>query len=145
MFAYCFNNPVNMSDNTGYWSIPIKPTAEDIEDFFETVEVFLLGAVISLASSHDLNRRPNRGDPGSVFTAPNGDKRGYGADGLPEWDYDHDDHGEKDKPRDKNGGHYHDWDWTKEKPRGDAYAMSGIGIVSGILLVLEYLIVYSVY
>lgn len=95
MFAYCNNNPINVSDNTGHWPAPIKLNAEDIEELFETVEGFLLGAVIRFASSHDLNRRPNRGDPGSVFTAPNGDKRGFGADGLPEWDYDHDDHGEK--------------------------------------------------
>ena len=145
MFAYCFNNPVNMVDSTGNWPILIKLDPNDIEDFFETVQELILGISISFATDHELNRRPFRGEPGSVFVAPNGDKRGYGADGLPEWDYDHDDHGEKNKPRDENGGHFHDWDHTKEDPRGDAYAISGIGIIGGIILFLESLLMYSVY
>lgn len=40
--------------------------------------------ITSNASSHDANRRPYTGEPGSTYTAPNGDSRTYGPDGTPE-------------------------------------------------------------
>ena len=84
------------------------------------------------ASSHDANRRSNTGEPGSTYTAPNGDSRTYGADGKPEHDYDHNDHGRLDKHlHDSKGGHHHDW---KNGVRGSAYTFSW-GTVAGAALV----------
>ena len=63
---------------------------------------------------------------------PNGDSRTYGADGKPEHDYDHNDHGRPDKhPHDSKGGHHHDW---KNGVRGSAYTFSW-GTVAGAALV----------
>ena len=122
MLAYCLNNPVNASDLSGYWPISTKYPSEKIEDFLETIGEFLLGALISFTSAHDLNRRPYFGEPGSTYTAPNGDRRTYGPDGKPEHDYDHDDHGFPDKhPHDPDGGHNHDW---KNGKRGPAYCIN---------------------
>lgn len=84
------------------------------------------------ASSHDDNRRPYTGKPGSTYTAPNGDSRTYGPDGTPEHDYDHDDHGRPDKhPHDSNGGHNHDWE---NGVRGPAYSI-GWEPIAGAALV----------
>ena len=81
---------------------------------------------------HDQNHRPYKGEPGSTFTAPNGDTRTYGPDGKPQHDYDHDDHGAPSKhPHDSNGGHHHDWTGGK---RGAPYA-ADLKPVAGVALV----------
>ena len=125
LFAYCFNNPINMSDPTGSWPKWIETTAiwlnnnilQPVNDcFFSSKQKNDINS-----SSHDANRRPYTGEPGSTYTAPNGDSRTYGPDGTPAHDYDHDDHGNPDKhPHDQNGGHNHDWE---NGVRGPAYSI----------------------
>lgn len=89
---------------------------------------------IVLSSSHDANRRPYNGKPGSKYQAPNGDSRTYGPDSTPEQDYDHDDHGNpKNHPHDKNGGHYHDWENGK---RGPAHLIKWEPVVGAALVVI---------
>ena len=142
LFAYCHNNPVNMSDSTGHWPKWIKNVASAVSSAVKKAVNTVVKAVKSVASSisnaftlskSTPNRRPNNGDPGSTYTAPNGDKRTYGPDGNPEHDWDHDDHGRPDKhPHDGDGGHNHDWENGK---RGPAYAdvikpIVGIAIVA---------------
>ena len=127
LFTYCFNNYVNLVDSTGHWP----------QDIYSSIKkaVTIAKIIATAQSSHDKNRRPNKGKPGSTFEAPNGDKRTYGPDSRPARDYDHDDHGQPEKhPHDENGGHYHDWDWSKSPPRGDAYAIN-LEVVAGIGLV----------
>ena len=125
MFAYCMNNPSNMSDPTGSYPDWIETVVnwvidniiQPIEDFFTSIKQ----NNASNMDSHDANRRPYTGEPGSTYTAPNGDSRTYGPDGTPKRDYDHDDHGRPDKhPHDSNGGHNHDWD---DGVRGPAYSI----------------------
>lgn len=110
LFVYCANNPVNMSDSSGNWPQWIKDAAnwvnnniiQPIKNFFSPPKkTNVVGS-----SSHDVNRRPYTGEPGSTYEAPNGDKRTYGPDGRPKHDYDHNDHGRPDKhPHDSTGGH----------------------------------------
>lgn len=77
------------------------------------------------SESHDANRRPNTGEPGSTWEAPNGDWRTFGPNKKPLLDYDHNDHDRPDiHPHDENGRHYHDWDWTKDPPRQPPHAFS---------------------
>ena len=151
LFAYCENNPVNMSDSSGNWPKILTTIAAAIKNTVAKIvtavkSVFSTSRNVAKASSHDSNRRPNKGVPGTTYRAPNGDTRTYGPDGKPQRDYDHDDHGQPDKhPHDENGGHSHDWDWkNKQHPRGPAYAKSldvlvGVGVVSicaiGIVIV----------
>ena len=125
MFAYCMNNPVNMSDPSGNWPKWIETATnwvnnniiQPVKNFFSSPKQ----SNVVNASSHDANRRPYNGEPGSTYTAPNGDSRTYGPDGTPEHDYDHDDHGRPDKhPHDPNGGHNHDWE---NGVRGPAYSV----------------------
>ena len=125
LFAYCTNNPINMSDPSGNWPKWLKAAANWVNNnIVKPIKKILSsskqGNVVT-ASSHDANRRPYRGKPGSTYKAPNGDSRTYGPDGTPEHDYDHDDHGRPDKhPHDSNGGHNHDW---KNGVRGPAYSI----------------------
>ena len=137
LFAYCGNNPVNMSDPDGNWPKWIETAANWVNNkIIQPVKrVFssLKQRNIVNSSSHNTNRRPYTGEPGSTYTAPNGDWRRYGPDGKPEQDYDHDDHGFPDKhPHDENGGHYHDWSNGKH---GDAYAISLEKMFGGIIVV----------
>ena len=136
LFAYCFNNPVNMSDSSGHWPKWIKEAASWVNNnIIQPVKNFFSSSKqnnVVNASSHDANRRPYTGEPGSTYTAPNGDSRTYGPDGNPEHDYDHDDHGRPDKhPHDSNGGHNHDW---KNGVRGPAYSI-GLEPIAGVALV----------
>ena len=88
-------------------------------------------------SSHDANRRPNPGKPGSTWRAPNGDTRTYGPNGERAHDYDHDDHGQPDKhPHDANGGHNHDWvDGVRGKPYASNWdTIAGVGLVTVCVL-----------
>ena len=136
MFAYCMNNPVNMSDPTGSWPKWIETAASWVNNnIIQPAKNFFSSSKQSNvvnASSHDANRRPYTGEPGSTYTAPNGDSRTYGPDGTPEHDYDHDDHGRPDKhPHDPNGGHNHDWE---NGVRGPAYSI-GWEPIAGAALV----------
>lgn len=144
LFAYCCNNPVNTSDATGHWPQWIKNAANAISNAVRKAANTVVNAIKSVASSISnafnlsksaSNRRPNSGDPGSTYTAPNGDTRTYGPDGDPAHDWDHDDHGQPDNhPHDSNGGHNHDWDWSKTPPRGPAYA-DATELIMGIAIV----------
>ena len=136
LFAYCFNNPVNMSDSSGHWPQWIKNAVSWVNNnIIQPVKNFFSSSKQSNvvnASSHDANRRPYTGEPGSTYTAPNGDSRTYGPDGTPKHDYDHDDHGRPDKhPHDSNGGHNHDWE---NGDRGPAYSI-GWEPIAGVALV----------
>ena len=136
LFAYCYNNPVNMSDSSGHWPQWIKDAAKWVNNnIIQPVKNLFSSSKqsnVTNASSHDANRRPYYGEPGSTYTAPNGDWRTYGPDGTPEHDYDHDDHGNPDKhPHDSNGGHHHDW---KNGVRGPAYS-SMLEPIAGVALV----------
>ena len=113
MFAYCLNNPINMSDLTGNWPEWIKEIVGVAKQAVKALEQFAKSFVKNdyYFSNTTPNRRPNTGKPGSTYTAPNGDKRTYGPDGKPTRDWDHDDHGAPNKhPHDSNGGHTHDWE-----------------------------------
>ena len=136
MFAYCMNNPVNRTDPTGHWPEWLKKVVswvnnniiQPVKKSFSTSEP----SSVASTSSHNANRRPYTGEPGSTYTAPNGDSRTYGEDGYPVHDYDHDDHERPDKhPHDSNGGHNHDW---KDGVRGPAYSV-GWEPVAGAALV----------
>ena len=136
LFAYCFNNPVNMDDQAGNWPQWIKDAAnwvnnniiQPVKNCFSSLKQ----SNVVNESSRDANRRPYTGEPGSTYTAPNGDSRTYGPDGTPEHDYDHDDHGRPDKhPHDPNGGHNHDWE---NGVRGPAYSI-GWEPIAGVALV----------
>ncbi len=137
MYAYCTNNPVNMIDTTGCWPKWMEDTTNWIDNkIVNLTRLFFSESEQSdedSPSSHDNNRRPYKGKPGSTYTAPNGDTRTYGQDGTPEHDYDHDDHGRPDKhPHDPNGGHNHDWE---NGVRGPAYSVSWES-VAGVALVV---------
>ena len=143
IYAYCNNNPVMASDHSGYFSdydvygSHRNPGGGYQYGFSE--EDYITNGVVTIQTDINLNwknnggieppiqlatpnRRPNTGEPGSTYKAPNGDERTYGSDGMPQHDYDHDDHGQPDShPHDENGGHNHDWDWSKTPPRGQPY------------------------
>ena len=118
-----------MSDFAGNWPEWI----EELVDWVNNNIIQPIKNFFSSENSHDANRRPNTGEPGSTYTAPNGDSRTYGPDGNPAHDYDHDDHGRPDKhPHDPNGGHNHDWD---NGVRGPAYS-SGWSPIAGVGLII---------
>ena len=131
MFAYCNNSPSNASDNSGYRAV--YDDRYTLGTYYEDKKTHQRWNAAVNASSHDANRRPYTGKPGSTYRAPNGDTRTYGPDGIPEHDYDHDDHGRPDKhPHDSNGGHNHDW---KNGDRGPAYSVrwepiAGVALVT---------------
>ena len=136
LYSYCFNNPVVYVDPDG--TCPYNGTAADfrnLEAGRPPMNCTCVGGNVKdiiQASSHDVNRRPYTGKPGSTYKAPNGDSRTYGPDGTPEHDYDHDDHGRPDKhPHDSNGGHNHDW---KNGVRGPSYSI-GLEPIAGVALV----------
>ena len=140
LFAYCSNNPPNMADLSGHWpqwieniaspvTNAVRKVISSVVNTVRKVTSLVVNAIKSVmpktASSGTPNRRPNTGEPGSTYRAPNGDTRTYGPDGRPSHDYDHDDHGQPNKhPHDENGGHHHDWDWSNFPPRGNAYIIS---------------------
>ena len=72
-----------MSDHDGNWPKWIEDTANWVKDNIvqpiRKVFCALKQSNVPKASSHDANRRPNTGEPGSTYTAPNGDSRTYGA------------------------------------------------------------------
>ena len=140
LFAYCSNDPLHYTDPSGHGFFYLDGRlCYGIEGEYGAFldgsgESFYYdhGEYIVLSSSHDANRRPNTGEPGSTYRAPNGDERTYGPDRRPQHDYDHDDHGFPDKhPHDANGGHNHDW---INGVRGPAYNIGWEQVV-GIALV----------
>lgn len=118
-----------MIDSSGHWPQWIENIASSIINTVRQAVTAVVNTVKSVVSNvfsaETSNRRPNTGEPGSTYKAPNGDTRTYGPDRRPQHDYDHGDHGQPDKhPHDENGGHHHDWDWSKEPPRGKPYVIS---------------------
>ena len=138
LFVYCLDNPVNKIDKSGHNTKTIideinelielkaitnelKRITKELQDLLNTYD----------ATTHDENRRPYDGEPGSTYQSPNGDWRKYGPAEKPEQDYDHDDHGyPSTHPHDENGGHYHDWNGPT---RGPAYTYSPV--IGGVLVV----------
>ena len=98
LFTYCLNNPINMCDNL--CNSPQTLTS-GLSDLAQRV---LAAAASANATSpnaitlpdptgvHPKSYRPNSGEPGQTYEAPNGDWRRMGPNSLPELDYDHDDH-----------------------------------------------------
>ena len=143
LFAYCLNNPIILSDQTGLWpkfiTSIINAAKKAVTKIVSTVKHIISPTkstpTQTSSDTHDANRRPNSGKPGSTVRMPNGDSRTYGPDGKPQHDYDHDDHKQPDQhPHDENGGHQHDGDWTQKPPRGPAYTIDASPII-GIALI----------
>ena len=136
-FAYCANNPCIFTDPCGtcihrWYFLGLVDCANCKKSKAKKKAQEAKRSNVVNASSHDANRRPYTGDPGSTYTAPNGDSRTYGQDGNPKRDYDHDDHGRPDKhPHDSNGGHNHDWE---NGIRGPAYSIGWKPIVGAALV-----------
>ena len=146
-YAYCINNPVNLIDASGYcYGYPNDP---NLDSPFSGVRYgyncgsygrhvrnprnVKTGNIIAKSLDHEVNRRPNTGEPGSTWEAPNGDKRKFGPDGKPIWDYDHNDHGNPiEHPHDENGGHNHDWN---NGVRGKPY-VPGLNTIAGATLIV---------
>ena len=67
LFAYCFNNPVNMSDSSGHWPQWIKNAASWVNNnIIQPVKNFFSSSKQSNvvnAYSHDANRRPYTANP----------------------------------------------------------------------------------
>ena len=133
LFIYCKNNPVMLSDPNGHSPVPASV-------YFAGMSGYSMGEYLRVEREYNQylaqseNRRPNTGEPGSTYKAPNGDTRTYGPNRRPSLDYDHDDHGQPNKhPHDENGGHYHDWDWTKDPPRQPARTFSWEPVLGGVL------------
>ena len=144
VFAYCFNNPVNMSDDSAHWpKFSPKTISSAISALVEAV-VFVVITVKSLISSVSRQTAstvnsglPRTGEPGSSVILPNPDgtpkqKRWYGPDGYPERDRDYNHAGDMPFP--------HDHEWKDGKRGKDhlapdpAYKFSwtpvlGIGLV----------------
>lgn len=150
-FAYCHNNPTNNSDNNGNWPKWAKKIIKWVKNKINRPKKkrsnVLKPKSVASKSSSNSNRRPNTGDPGSTYVAPNGDTRTYGPDGNPKHDYDHSDHGRPDKhPHDSNGGHNHDWE---NGVRGPAYSMSnetaiGVALVAACTIGIIFVAVDDV-
>ena len=140
MFVYCMNNPINMIDDTGnfpcYVDTGIRLSKESMmkPTYGRRWGVSAYKTnILQSKSSHDANKRPNTGEPGSTYVAPNGDKRTYGPDGKPQHDYDHNDHGRPDKhPHDDNGGHNHDWENGERGPAYETYIepIAGVALIT---------------
>ena len=115
LYAYCFNNPINMSDPTGNWPKWIS----NIGNTVKTVVNKVVNKVKSVASSvkttilnavkGNSNSLPTKGEPGSSQTLENPDgtpkqKRWYGPDGNAERDRDYNHQG--------NLPFLHDHEWN---------------------------------
>ena len=117
LFAYCMNDPVNMSDHTGHWPQWIKNAASAVVNAVKKAVTVVANTVKSAVSSASnilkasSNSLPKKGKPGSSQTLPNPDgtpkqKRWYGPDGNPERDRDYNHPGNMPFPHDhewKNG------------------------------------------
>lgn len=118
LYAYCMNNPVNMSDPSGHWPQWIKNVASAVVNAVKKAASAVVNTVKSAVSSFtkpysnvaktSSNNLPPKGDPGSNKTLPNPDgtpkqKRWYGPDEKPERDRDYNHPGNMPFPHD------HEW------------------------------------
>ena len=144
LFAYCMNNPVNMSDHTGHWPQWLKNVASTVVNAVKKAGTIVVNTVKSVVSSvtnivkASSNSLPPKGEPGSSKTLPNPDgtpkqKRWYGPDGNPERDRDYNHPGNMPFPHDhrwKNGERGKD-----HLPPDPSYKMNwepviGVGLVT---------------
>ncbi|MDY2961822.1 MAG: RHS repeat-associated core domain-containing protein, partial [Oscillospiraceae bacterium] len=107
MFAYCGNNPVNMSDEAGTWPRWIKTAFRSIVSMVKFVATSITKLRLNAAKTKPKNLPP-KGEAGSSRTLPNPDgtpkqKRWYGPDGKPERDRDYNHPGNMPFPHD------HEW------------------------------------
>ena len=127
LFAYCMNDPVNMSDHTGHWPQWIKNAASAVVNAVKKAVTVVANTVKSAVSSASnilkasSNSLPKKGEPGSSQTLPNPDgtpkqKRWYGPDGNPERDRDYDHSSNMPFPHD------HEW---KNGERGERTSSAG--------------------
>ena len=145
LFAYCMNNPVNMSDYTGHWPQWIKNAASAVVNAVKKAVTVVANTVKSAVSSASnilkasSNSLPKKGEPGSSQTLPNPDgtpkqKRWYGPDGNPERDRDYNHPGNMPLPHD------HEWkngERGKEHlPPDPSYKMSWEPVIGAGLVVI---------
>ena len=125
LFCYVENNPINNKDPNGNVAIPIIGCVLGLE--FPSSKAQITGTAIGvnnvsnpksvvphIRKSENKNKLPNKSFPNTTLTAPNGNKRVYGPDGIPvkDIDYSHPWHHPE-----LNNPHIHDWDWSKKKAR----------------------------
>ena len=123
LFAYCQNNPVNLSDETGNWPKWIASVSKTISNAVKKAVNTVVNVVKSFSSSSrrasmviaSINSLPRTGDPNSSQTLPNPDgtpkqKRWYGPDGSAVRDRDYNHTGD-----DVTFPHDHEW---KDGERG---------------------------
>ena len=145
LFAYCMNDPVNMSDHTGHWPQWIKNAASAVVNAVKKAVTVVVNTVKSAVSSASnilkasSNSLPKKGKPGSSQTLPNPDgtpkqKRWYGPDGNPERDRDYNHPGNMPFPHD------HEWkngERGKEHlPPDPSYKMSWEPVIGAGLVVI---------
>ena len=156
LFAYSFNNPVNMSDSSGQWPQWIKNAASAVVNAVKKAAVTVVNTVKKAATTvvnaaksvvssvtnivkASLNSLPSKGEPGSSQTLPNPDgtpkqKRWYGPDGNPERDRDYNHPGNMPFPHD------HEWkngERGKEHlPPDPSYKMSWDPVIGAGLVVI---------
>ena len=101
-YAYCLNNPVNMSDNDGMTprSTPSSMLSPTPEPGPSPDDAYLIGSV------------PLRGEPNSYVDRGHGQWRYYGPDGKAYEDYDRPHNGH-------NYWHKHKWRWNGDKADRD--------------------------
>ena len=145
LFAYCMNDPVNMSDHTGHWPQWIKNAASAVVNAVKKAVTVVANTVKSAVSSASnilkasSNSLPKKGEPRSSQTLPNPDgtpkqKRWYGPDGNPERDRDYNHPGNMPFPHD------HEWkngERGKEHlPPDPSYKMSWKPVIGAGLVVI---------
>ena len=145
LFAYCMNDPVNMSAHTGHWPQWIKNAASAVVNAVKKAVTVVANTVKSAVSSASnilkasSNSLPKKGEPGSSQTLPNPDgtpkqKRWYGPDGNPERDRDYDHSSNMPFPHD------HEWkngERGKEHlPPDPSYKMSWEPVIGAGLVVI---------
>ena len=121
VFTYCFNNPINMSDDSARWP---KLSPKTISSAISALVTAVVNVVITIKSTFSPTTQktastvnsglPPQGVPGSSATLKNPDgtpkqKRWYGPDGYPERDRDYNHSGKMPFPHD------HEW---KDGKRG---------------------------
>ena len=144
VFAYCFNNPVNLSDDSAHWP---KLSPKTVLSALSTLVKVAVTVAVSIKSAISTSKKtantvnsslPNKGNPGSSVVLPNPDgtpkqKRWYGPDGSPVRDRDYNHPGNMPFPHD------HEWKngqrGKEHLPPDPAYEFSwtpvvGIGLMS---------------
>ncbi len=113
LFAYCKNNPVNMSDCSGHWPQWLKNVVGTVVAAVVNTVKSVVSSITNIVKASS-NSLPKKGEPGSSQTLPNPDgttkqRRWYGPDGNPERDRDYNHQGNMPFPHD------HSW---KDGERG---------------------------